>query len=155
MQARVDFRAASNDARQVLHGMVAEARARFELENHAHDLYDAFQATGGRWGKLHQHVCDCLRAVTVSVFFLQAIHAGLVRKSTFFHLDEMIRLIESAHHVKGVRGVSGVSGEHRPEMGHKVLVSNLWEVRDIWNWLAPGWSDPSTKEEARPGAKTH
>ena len=80
----------------------------------------------------------------------QAIHAGLVRKSTFFHLDEMIRLIESSHHVSGVRGVGGVSGQHRPEMGHKVLVSNLWEVRDIWNWLAPGWSDPRTKEEARP-----
>ena len=78
----------------------------------------------------------------------------MVRKTTFFHLDEMIRLIESAHHVKGVRGVGGVSGEHRPEMGHNVLVSNLWEVRDIWNWLAPGWSDPSTREEARPGAAT-
>ena len=79
---------------------------------------------------------------------IQAIHAAAVRKGTFFHLDEMIRLIEGAHHAGRGCGVSGVRGEKRPEMGHEVLVSNLWEVRDIWNWLAPGWSSGS-KEEAR------
>jgi hypothetical protein len=102
---------------------------RFELENHAHDVYDAFQA----------------------------IHAAAVRKGTFFHLEEMIRLIEASHHaararvVGGVRGVSGVEPA-RPEMGHDVLVSNLWEIRDLWDWLAPGWSDQTTKEAARPDA---
>jgi tryptophan 2,3-dioxygenase len=100
---------------------VDEARVRFELENHAHDLYDAFQAI------------------------------------TFFHLDEMIRIIQGAHHAARARvGIGGVSGVEaaRPEMGHDVLVSNLWEVRDLWDWLAPGCNDPATKEAARPDAET-
>jgi hypothetical protein len=37
--------AANHHVCQVLHGVVTEARVRFELENHAHDLYDAYHAT--------------------------------------------------------------------------------------------------------------
>lgn len=112
---------------EVLFGVVSESRARFELENHAHDIYDAFHA----------------------------IHARAVRRATFFHFDEMVHIIEAAHHVAGAPGVCGVPGEPaRPLMGHNILVSNLWEVRDIWDWLAPGWSDIKTKEAARPARQT-
>lgn len=105
---------------KVLFGVFDEGRVRFELENHAHDIYDAFHA----------------------------IHAGSVRKATFFHYDELVRIIEAAHHAVGVPGVNKVHGA-RPLMGRNVLVSNLWEIRDIWAWLAPGWNDLQRKEVAK------
>ena len=36
----------------------------------------------------------------------------------------------------------------RPIMGPNVLVSNLWEVRDFWEWLMPGHRE-SDKEHER------
>ena len=100
--------------------MFDEGRVRFELENHAHDIYDAFHA----------------------------IHAGRVRKETFFHYDELVRIIEAAHHTARVPGVSGVH-EVRPLMGRNVLVSNLWETRDLWAWLAPEWNNLQREEVAK------
>ena len=59
----------------VMEGVFRQARLRMELEHHAHDVYDA----------------------------LQAIHARMVRRSTFFYLEELISLIEAAHVSSGDR----------------------------------------------------
>jgi len=43
-----------------------------------------------------------------------------------------------------------------PIMGHDVLVSNLWEVRDFWAWLAPGIRKPGCRDTAvSQGAYVH
>ena len=97
---------------QVLHGVTSECRVRFELENHAHDLYDAHHG----------------------------IHATAVRKSTFFHLEELISIIQGAHKAAG-DAHDRLQASGRPLMGHRVLVSALWSVRDLWGWLAPGRAD--------------
>ena len=98
----------------VMEGVFRQARLRMELEHHAHDVYDAFQA----------------------------IHARMARRSTFFYLDEMISLIMAAHSTSGDK-----RAEH-PVVGHDVRVSNLWEVRDFWEWLAPGYTEESTRPYA-------
>ena len=98
----------------VMEGVFRTARLCMELEHHAHDVYDAFQA----------------------------IHARLVRRSTYFYLDELIGLIEAAH------TSSGDQDAKHPVVGHDVKVSNLWELRDFWEWLAPGYTLESTRPYA-------
>ena len=98
----------------VMEGVFQTARLCMELEHHAHDVYDAFQAY----------------------------HARMVRRSTYFYMEELINLIEAAHASSGDREVQN------PVVGHDVKVSNLWEVRDFWEWLAPGYTDESTRPYA-------
>ena len=98
----------------VLSGVFRQGRARCELENHAHDVYDAWHA----------------------------IHARAVKSATYFHHDELIGLIEAAHKLSADRK------QLRPIVGHDVQVSNLWAVRDFWEWLAPGYTQDSTREYA-------
>ena len=98
----------------VISGVFRRARLRCELEHHAHDVYDA----------------------------VQAIHANMVKRHTYFHLEEMINLIQAAHKD------SGDVGEMRPVVGHDVKVSNLFVVRDFWEWLAPGYTNESTRPYA-------
>jgi hypothetical protein len=108
---------------------------RFELENHAHDIYDLFHS----------------------------IHKTAVKKSTFFHWDEMVNIIRGSHasslrfehqkrkpkHAETAetiedtktsekRGAWVAAAGARPIMGPDVMVSNLWEIRDFWEWLFPG-----------------
>jgi hypothetical protein len=66
----------------------------------------------------------------------------MARRNTFFYLDEMINLIIAAH------SSSGDQRAQHPVVGHDVRVSNLWEVRDFWEWLAPGYTDESTRPYA-------
>jgi hypothetical protein len=115
--ARIDWQLILDE---VLHGVVKRARVRFELENHAHDIYDAF---GG-------------------------IHSAAVRKQTYFTLAELHGIIKAAHEVSGPEaiGAHGAVDASRtkktqpknPLMGRDVQVTNLWEVRDFWQWLMPG-----------------
>ena len=98
----------------VMSGVFNQGRARCELENHAHDVYDAFHA----------------------------VHASRVRHSTYFHYEELIALIEASHKTIADRK------QLRPIVGHDIQVSNAWELRDFWEWLAPGYSDESTREHA-------
>ena len=35
-----------------------------------------------------------------------------------------------------------------PEVGHDVKVSNLWTLRDFWEWLCPGYTDRNTRSYA-------
>ena len=98
----------------VLFGVFRRARARCELEHHAHDIYDA----------------------------VHAVHAGQVRRSTFFHLEELIGVVEAAH------SVAKDKSELNPIAGHDVKVSCLWQARDFWEWLSPGYTDPKTREHA-------
>ena len=98
----------------VLEKVFTRFHAKNELENHAHDLYDAFHA----------------------------VHAVGVRRSTFFHLEELRSIIRASHEV------SKDAAELRPIAGHDVLVSNLWEARDFWEWLCPRY----TAEKTRPHA---
>ena len=121
----------------VLFGVFDWARLRFELENHAHDIYDAFQA----------------------------IHKKGVVKSTYFTLEEMIAIIKASHSADlrfgGVGGAkyeasmgstgSSEASMEKPLMGKEVTVSNLWEVRDFWEWLFPGHSE-NPKEATSRGA---
>ena len=97
----------------VLEGVFDMARARCELENHAHDLYDAFQA----------------------------IHAVLVRNSSYWHFEELRALIKAAHARHDTKAKC-------PEVGHDVMVSNLWSLRDFWEWLCPGYTDEKTRSHA-------
>jgi hypothetical protein len=94
----------------VLFGVFDEARIRFELPDHAHDIYDLFQA----------------------------IHKTAVCDETFYTLEELINIIKSAHRGGVTRSSSATRAEPRALMGDDVLVSNLWEVRDFWEWLFPG-----------------
>ena len=98
----------------VLEGIVSTARARCELENHAHDLYDSFHS----------------------------IHARRVLRSTFFTHGELIDIIKASHTVKHNVNCA------RPLVGHDVMVSDLFQVRDFWEWLAPGYSNPKTRPYA-------
>ena len=98
----------------VLFGVFRRARARCELEHHAHDIYDAFHA----------------------------VHAGRVKSSTFFFMEELISIIEASH------GTARDQAQLRPIAGHDVKVSCLWEVRDFWEWMAPGYTKVETREHA-------
>ena len=98
----------------VLFGVFRQARARNEVEHHAHDMYDA----------------------------VHAVHAGAVRRSTFFHLEELINIIKAAH------TVAEDKSSLNPIAGHDVKVSCLWHVRDFWDWLCPGYTDQKTREHA-------
>lgn len=102
----------------VLEDVCERFRIRFELPHHAHDIYDAFEA----------------------------VHAKAVHNSTFFSLSELVSIIEAAH--KGIPGGSTSEAKAGSLMGHNVLVSLLWEVRDYYEWLAPGYRDPAQKKEA-------
>ena len=66
----------------------------------------------------------------------------MVQRHTYFHLEDMIALIEAGHQQ------SGDDREMCPVVGHDVKVSNLFEVRDFWEWLAPGYTNPSTRPYA-------
>ena len=98
----------------VLFGVFRRARARCELEHHAHDIYDAFHA----------------------------VHAGRVKHSTFFFLEELISIVEASH------GTARDQAQLRPIAGHDVQVSCLWQVRDFWEWMAPGYTKKDTREHA-------
>lgn len=65
----------------------------------------------------------------------QAIHARKVVNSTFFTWDELVDIISRAH-TEGLRGPAASS-----MMGHDVMISNLWQVRNFWEWLAPGYTN--------------
>lgn len=102
----------------VLFGVFTSARIRFQLPDHAHDIYDAFQG----------------------------ISKTAVARHTFYTLDEMIDIIRGAH--RAHRQAVG----HKPVMGPDVLVSNLWEVRDFWEWLFPGHGADSAQAFSRGSA---
>ena len=108
----------------VLLNVFDTARLRFLLENHAHDIYDAFQA----------------------------VHKTPVERTTFYHLEELIQII-AASHKQSLRGEQSSSGSvrhgHAPAMGKDVLVTNMWEIRDIWEWLFPGRKARSAEATAR------
>ena len=97
----------------VLEGVFDMARARCEMENHAHDLYDSYHA----------------------------IHAVQVRDSSFWHFEELRVLIKAAHARQD-------SHAKCPVVGHDVIVSNLWSLRDFWEWLCPGYTDEKTRGHA-------
>ena len=65
----------------VLEQVTVEARVRFELPNHAHDVYDAFHA----------------------------IHARRIARTTFYSLSELDELILKAHESSRQRGSGGCS----------------------------------------------
>ena len=92
----------------VLDDVCETFKVRFELDNHAHDIYDAFTA----------------------------IHNRAVRKATFFMWEELRQIVQCSH-----RSRIGCTRGPQPNslMGHDVKVSNMWNVRDIWEWLAPGY----------------
>ncbi|CAK0833225.1 unnamed protein product, partial [Prorocentrum cordatum] len=105
-------------------------RLRFELPDHAHDVYDA----------------------------IHAIHRTAVTKETFFHLEELIDIMKASHKASLLYGESSQSsaspgwhgqGGRRLVMGPDVMVTNLWEVRDIWGWLFPGHSAKAAESTAR------
>ncbi len=122
----------------VMEGVFTTARARCELESHAHDVYDAYQA----------------------------IHAGRVKHSTYYHLEELRAIMRAAHdRVRDedlLRPVVGhdVKVNSKDDSGERQLgfrfgseswllqVSNLWVLRDFWEWLAPGYSDTRTRDHA-------
>jgi hypothetical protein len=90
----------------VIEGVFLQARARCELKHRAHEVYDGFHA----------------------------IHAGRVKRSTFYELEGLRGIIRGAHERLRDRELL------RPIGGHGVKVSDLWEVLDFWEWLAPGCS---------------
>ena len=93
-----------------VHGVFEQARVRFCLEHHAHDVYDAFHA----------------------------IHSKALCQNTFFHYEEMIAITKGAHAAARDRHARE-GGQDHTIMGHDVQVSNLWQIRDLWEWLVPGY----------------
>ena len=62
--------------------------------------------------------------------------------STYYTMDDMADVIRNAHQSARARHAAE-GGENKPIMGHNVLVSMLWEMRDFWEWLVPGYTqDP-------------
>ena len=74
--------------------------------------------------------------------------------ATFFAWDEMRDIIRGAHGAMAAHGAIAArharegGGAVVPVMGHDVLVSNLWEVRNFWEWLAPGITQPGGRDAA-------
>ena len=103
-------------------GVFNVSRLRFELENHAHDIYDAFQG----------------------------IHKTAITRKSYFFFEEMIDIIKASHatSLRFSHGEweSNESTSARPIMGPDVMVTNLWEVRDMWEWMWPGYR--KSKEDA-------
>ena len=78
-----------------LEGVFKRVRVRCLLEHHAHDVYDAFHA----------------------------VHAGRVKHSTFYTLDELHGLVRGAHdHIRDAAVLT-------PIVGHDVMAppSNAWQ----------------------------
>jgi hypothetical protein len=94
----------------VLEDVCSKFRVRFELANHAHDIYDSYHA----------------------------IHTRKVAATTFFTWNDLVRIIREAHGDPRDRR-DPVWTQPSSMMGHNVMVSNLWGVRDFWEWLAPGY----------------
>jgi hypothetical protein len=111
---------------EVLYDVFDEFRVRFELENHAHDIYDAFHA----------------------------VHARAVKTTSFYHWDELVDIIEKSHVAARQRHERLEHGV-RPLMGHRVMVTNLWQVRDLWDWLAPGYHDDKDAARSRAAYVTY
>lgn len=93
-------------------GVINEGRLRCCMEEHAHDIYDAYHG----------------------------IHVTRLSQETYFTLDEVEHIIKDAHRQAYDRHAAE-GGENKPIMGHDVLVSCLWEIRDFWEWLVPGRND--------------
>ena len=102
----------------VLFGVFTSARIRFQLPDHAHDIYDAFQG----------------------------ITKTAIERQTYYTLEEMIDIIRGAHRA------DRQAADSKPVMGPDVLVSNLWQVRDFWEWLFPGHGADSAQAFARGSA---
>ena len=83
----------------ILFRIFSRSRARCELENHAHDVYDAFHA----------------------------VHAVKVRHTSFYHLDELRTIIEAAHaasrDAKAMRPIAG----HNVKVSNLWAVCDYWE----------------------------
>lgn len=90
-------------------GVFQETRLRCCMEDHAHDVYDAFHG----------------------------IHVTRLSQETYFTIDEVEHIIKDAHRQAYDRHAAE-GGENKPIMGHDVLISCLWEIRDFWEWLVPG-----------------
>jgi hypothetical protein len=108
----------------VLHGVTDTVRVRFELENHAHDIYDAFGA----------------------------IHARAVRRQTYYSMSELHGIIQAAHVLQDA-GTAILP--KNPLMGRDVQVTNLWEIRDIWQWLMPGHGESTVRGNAESADTDH
>ena len=72
-----------------------------------------------------------------------SIHAGLVRRTTTYFWEDLIHLIKAAH----TMGKHSQCAE-KPLVGRNVNVFNLWEVRDFWEWLVPGYTNDTTRQQA-------
>ena len=71
---------------------------------------------------------------------IEGIHATALNKSTYYTMDDMADVIRNAHQSARARHAAE-GGENKPIMGHDVLVSMLWEMRDFWEWLVPGYTE--------------
>ena len=65
-----------------------------------------------------------------------------MQASTVFAHCELIDIIKASHSMKHNVNCA------RPLVGHDVMVSDLFQVRDFWEWLAPGYSNPKTRPYA-------
>ena len=60
-----------------------------------------------------------------------------MNRATFFHFEDLVDIIVASHHLAKERH-KALGSAGNPLLGHDVQVSNMWQVRDLWNWLAPG-----------------
>lgn len=57
-------------------------------------------------------------------------------------------VIRGAHGAMAHAHARENKGAVHPIMGHDVLVSNLWQIRNLWEWLAPGIREPGGRDGA-------
>ena len=130
------------------------------MENHAHDIYDLFhaihktaikKATFFHWDEMAAivrgaHVAS-LRFVQGDTEASESSKKPGKRKGDAKASEPSEKLksrkqkgdAEASEPSKKSRWIAA-AGE-RPIMGPDVLVSNLWQVRDFWEWLFPGYHD--------------
>eukprot|EP00971_Amphidinium_carterae_P298792 5935994-Amphidinium_carterae.1 len=71
-----------------------------------------------------------------------SIHTSVVRRHTYFALTELLMLVRAAHEL-----ASDVQ-QKNPLVGHAVNPMVLWDIRDFWEWLCPGYNDESQRADA-------
>ena len=73
----------------------------------------------------------------------QSVHAPVVKRSTYWTHEELSSILKGAHRVDG-DGPRSL----RPLVGQNLSVLNLFEARDFWEWLTPGYTDTKTRARA-------
>jgi len=72
----------------------------------------------------------------------QSITSTQVKRSTYWTYEELVHICADAH-----AAIDDVRVKN-PICGRRCNVLSLWEARDFWEWLCPGYNDKAKREHA-------